>query len=203
MRDLGVTLDSHLRMRQQISNTCRSSCLSLRNIGRIRNYLNKTSTERLVHAFITSKLDYCNSLLTNLPDVELNKLQRIQNTAARIVTLKKRHEHITPILKDLHWLPVHRRIEFKILLMTYKAIHGLAPEYIKELIVKQHRSRNLRSNSQQLLVVPRSTTATYGDRAFSVCAPKLWNDLPTDIKNSDCLLSFKSKLKTHLFKITF
>ena len=96
-------------------------------IGRVRKYINKSSTERLVHAFITSKLDYCNSLLYGLPSTVVQKLQRIQNTAARLFVKAKRTDHTSPILQQLHWLPVSERISFKILLPTYKTLNGYAP----------------------------------------------------------------------------
>ncbi|KAL9980772.1 hypothetical protein ACROYT_G009410 [Oculina patagonica] len=133
-RNLGSVLDRHLTMTSHVNNICRHASLALRNIGRVRKYISQSSTERLVHAFITSKLDYCNSLLYGLPSTELQKLQRIQNTAARLVVKAKRTDHISPILQQLHWLPVSERISFKILLFTYKAMNGYAPSYIVDLL---------------------------------------------------------------------
>ena len=112
-------------------------------------------------------------------------------------------DHITSILKELHWIPAQQRIIFKILLITYKALNDLAPIYISNLLNKYVPIRQLRSSSQYLLNVPSSNLKTYGDRAFSVCAPKLWNDLPYEIKCSFSINSFKSKLKTYLFRKTF
>ena len=105
-RNLGVTFDSHLRLKTHVSNICRSGWAFIYMLGRIRKYLDNDSTERLVHAFITSRLDCCNSLLTGLPDNELQKLQRLQNASARLVTRSRRRDHITPVLQSLHWLPV-------------------------------------------------------------------------------------------------
>ena len=96
------------------------------------------------------------------------------NTAARIITFTCKYDHITPVLVRLHWLPVSYRIRFKVLLLTYKALNDLSPEYISELLNKPKYTRNLRSQSQHLLSVPKSRTVTYDDRAFSVCAPKLY-----------------------------
>ena len=104
---------------------------------------------------------------------------------------------LTPILKDLHWLPVRERINFKLLLLTWKAINGLAPSYISNLLVPYKPVRALRSSDKHLLTVPR-TSSTLGDRAFSVAAPTLWNSLPLDIRCCDSLQSFKTLLKTHL-----
>ena len=139
-------------------------------------YLNKKDI------YLSSRLDNCNSLLFGLFLYQIERLQRIQNTAARVVTLSSIKEHITPILNDLHWLTIHNRIKFKLLLLTYKVLNGFAPTYLSELIQPYKNQRNLRSNNQYLLRVPKSRTTTFGDRAFSVCAPKLWNNLPTDVK---------------------
>ena len=124
-----------LNMKAHVSQICRSSYMHLKNIGSIRNTLTQKATETLVHAFITSRLDYCNSLLHGLPATTINKLQRIQNTAARIVTRTRKREHVTSVLYALHWLPVAQRITFKILTLTYQALPGQGPEYLKELIV--------------------------------------------------------------------
>ena len=164
-------------------------------------------TKRIVksYSFITSKLDYCNSLLYGLPNSDLLKLQRIQNAAARLVTNSHRFCHITPVLRDLHWLPVKLRIQYKILLITFKALHNLAPAYVKELItVKPSTKYSLRSNNSLLLSVPVARTyKTLGDRAFSYSSPHLWNSLPQSIRNISSLQSFKSHLKTYLFKLYF
>jgi hypothetical protein len=199
-RDLGIALDSHLKMNTHINNTCKAASFAIRNIGRIRSYLNQEHCEKLVHAFITSRLDSCNSILFGLPDTEISKLQRIQNTAARLVNRSKKSEHITPILRKLHWLPIKLRINYKILLITYKALNGIAPDYISNLLTPYKPARSLRSSGQNLLFTPNSNTATYGDRAFSISAPKLWNTLPQNIRNADNINSFKSKLKTFLFQ---
>ena len=117
-RDLGITLDSHLTMSNHVNNLCSSASFGLYKIGRIRHLLDQYTTERLVHAFISSKLDSCNSLLFGLPDTEISKLQRVQNSATRLVTRVKGRAHMKPILRQLHWLPVRQRITFKVLLIT-------------------------------------------------------------------------------------
>ena len=190
-RNLGLIFDSHLTMSSHINSICRSASLALRNIGRVRKYLNQANTERLVHVFISSRLDYCNSLLYGLPAKEINKLQRLQNSAARLVTKSKLREHITPVLKKLHWPPVDHRIIFKVLLITFKIICGCAPSYLKDLLEPYIPRRSLRSATQGLLVAPKSSTRTYGDRAFSVAAPKLWNKLPTSLRTATSIRSFK------------
>ena len=162
--------------------------------------MTKSSTSK---KFCRKILDSCNALLYGLPNCMLNKLQSIQNTAARIVTLTKKSEHITPILFKLHWLPVKFRIIFKVLLLVYKGLNGLAPGYISEMLPYRTCSRSLRSDSQKLLNVPKTSLKTYGDRAFSVGAPRLWNDIPYEIRNSNSLTKFKKMLKTYLFKAAF
>ena len=199
VKDLGVFFDKHMNLKSYISSICSSASFALRNTGKIRKHLDRANTERLVHAFVSSRPDNCNSLLFGLPLFQIERLQRIQNTAAMVVTLSSIKQHITPILNDLHWLTIHNRIKLKILLLTYKVLNGFAPTYLSELIQPYKNQRNLRSNNQYLLRVPKSRTTTFGDRAFSVCAPKLWNNLPSAVKSSPSIDIFKKKLKTYLF----
>ena len=114
--------------------TCKSAFYHLHNIRRIKNYLSRENLLTLVHAFVTSRLDYCYSLLYNVPKDQISKLQRVQNAAARLVMDTGKYSHITPSLHDLHWLPIHARIHFKILLLAFKVIHGQAPAYLSSLI---------------------------------------------------------------------
>ena len=195
--------DSALTMEPQISAICRSCGLHIHNIGKIVRYLTPRATELLVHAFITSRLDSCNALLHGLPDDQVRRLQLIQNTAARLVTRTRKHEHITPVLRRLHWLPVRERIDYKILLLAFKGLHGLAPRYLAELLVQNRPHKALRSTSANKLVVPRTFLKTYGDRAFCYAAPKLWNSLPLHLRPCDSLVSVKAGLNTFLFKRAF
>jgi hypothetical protein len=121
----------------------------------------------LIHAHVTSRLDYCNALLYGLPDKLLYKVKKAQNAAARVVTGTYKFEHITPVLNNLHWLPVKFRINFKVLLLTFKAYHGLAPSYLCDLIYKRQPTHSLRDYDEYLLVEPQTKLRTYGDRAFS------------------------------------
>ena len=144
-----------------------------------------------------------NCLLYGLPSIHLNKLQRVQNAAARIITGTKMRDHITPVLIRLHWLPIKQRINYKLLLFTYKALNGLAPQYLADLIQPTSHTRTLRSCSKLLLKVPRTHSVTYGDRSFGVAGPALWNSLPEHIQRADSLDSFKRNIKTHLFREAF
>ena len=157
-----------------ITYTCKTLSFHLYNIRRIRKYLSKDSTRTLVHAFITARIDYCNGdrLLYGLPAAHLNKLQRIQNSAARLVCSLPRFCHITPTLLSLHWLPVCFRTEFKLLILAVKAIHGLAPQYITDLInAKQQFGRMLLRSQSELQLLPPGTITkkTLGDTSFMTC----------------------------------
>lgn len=200
-RNLGVIFDCRLDMKQHLKSVTSSASFAIYKIGQIRKYLDPTTTERLVHAFVSSRLDCCNSLLFGLPNCEIAKLQRIQNSAARLVSRSKYRDHITPVLEELHWLPIEYRIEYKILLLTYKALCGLAPTYIKDLVCLYRPSRSLRSSSKNLLRPPsKGNTMYYSDRAFCSAAPSLWNNLPDHVRLASSVNQFKSSLKTHLFK---
>ena len=177
VRDLGITLDSTLTLRTHISNICRSGSLSLHELTKIRKFFSQKDTERVDHAFISSKLDYCNGLLYGSPSSEIQKLQRLQNAAARLITRTKKSDHITPVLINLHWLPIKHRVVFKLLLYTYKALHGLAPDYLANLSTFYKPVRTLRS-SGPTMSVPRSRTSTYGDRSFACVSPRPWNQVP-------------------------
>ena len=203
VRNLGVIIDKFASMEDYISSICRGAYLQLKNISRLKKYLDTPTLECIVHAFVTSKLDYCNSLLIGLPDTLISRLQCVQNTAARILTGTPKYAHITPVLKELHWLPIEKRVIYKILLMVFKAVRRHAPEYLQNIIVEYVPTRSLRSASQKRLEVPYTPSTLVQDRAFSVVGPQLWNDLPFYIRNEQSILVFKSKLKTHLFRATY
>jgi len=206
VRNLGVLFDANASMSLQVANVCKAASYSLWRVGKIRHLLDRKMTEKLIHAFVTSRLDCCNSILTGIQSYQLRKLQAIQNSAARLVCRIRRSEHITPILKQLHWLPVAVRINFKLLCIVFKCIHWtIAPYYLKELIVVKTTGRsNLRSNSGIILVRPSTKTLkTYGDRAFAVVGPKLWNELPVQLRNKTDFTDFKKGLKTHYFTNCF
>ncbi len=162
-----------------------------------------SNAEILIHAFMTSRLDYCNALLGGCSARLINKLQMVQNAAARVLTRTRKYDHISPVLSTLHWLPTKHRIDFKILLITYKALNGLAPQYLSELLSHYSPSRPLRSQNSGHLIIPRISKSTAGGRSFSYLAPKLWNNLPNTVREADTLCQFKSRLKTHLFNLAY
>jgi len=201
VRDLGVIIDGTMSMEEHVSSVVRSAYAQLSKIARIRGFLTPQATKSLMHAMVTSRIDYCNSLLYGLPRTLLNRLQQVQNACARVVMRIPRRQHITPVLKELHWLPVEKRVQFKMLVHTFRAIHGDAPSYIRDLVTVKQPARQLRSASEiRLTTSSLPKTVTYGDRSFKHAAPSLWNSLPSQLKNVQSLNCFKKALKTHFFK---
>jgi hypothetical protein len=199
VRDLGVLFDKHLTMTDHVNAIVRRASIGLRYISRLRKFLDKSTTEILVHAFVSSHLDSNNTLLLGLPSCLILKLQRVQNAAARIVCRWHHREHMKPILYDLHWLPVQARLEYKVLLTVYKCVTNLAPAYVADMLQTRQYNRTLRSSNSGRLVEPKFKPKTYGSRAFSVMAPRLWNRLPAHVAEASSVSVFKKNLKTFLF----
>lgn len=200
---LGVHWDSSLTFKDQIKEVSNKAARSLHLIRQIRKYLTKESTEQMAVSLILSKLDYANSLYYGLPEKTLKPLQRIQNAAAKCVLKMGKYDSNTIALKTLHWLPVKYRIMFKILTVVFTCMEGKAPAYIQALIRQKETPRSLRSNSRNMLHIPKTNCKTYGDRSLSVAAGTLWNNLPAQIKTCQDLPTFKKHLKTHLFSVAF
>jgi len=186
-----------------VNSVTRKGFAQLKRIRQIRSYLDRRSTESIVHSFVSSNIDYCNALLYGAPKYVIQKLQRLQNAAARVVCGLRKYDHITPALKSLHWLPVAYRINYKIALLTFKSIHNLAPDYLVDLVEVHQPTRSLRSSGKMYLKQPRSRTKTLGPRAFSHSAPTIWNSLPEEIRCASNIDTFKTKLKTHYFTEAF
>ena len=203
-KNIGFTLDPTLQLSHQVNNVCKTCYYHIRNIWRIRKSLNVESTKTLVHAMVMPRLDFMNSLYFGLKNSEIQKLQKVQNAAARLVVLATRRAHITQHLHDLHWLPVRQRIKYKMILTTYKCLHGMGPDYLIDLLELYKNERNgLRSEDTKLLKEPLSRLTSFGDRAFRTAAPCLWNKLPFSIRDLDSTATFKKKLKTYLFNEHF
>jgi exonuclease III len=204
-RNIGAIVDTHLNMRDHVTSVTAACYMHLRNLGCIRKYLTTDATISLVHAFITNKLDNLNAILPNSLESNFDRLQKIQNQAARIVMGIKRSDwqHMMPVLSDLHWLPIRYRTVFKINLLTFKCLHDLAPGYLASMVTWYTPQRELRSSSQALVQEHSVKVGRYGGRAFQVCAPRMWNALPEEIRKCPNIHTFKAKLKTHLFKIAF
>ena len=155
-RTLGVELDSFLTISQQVTSLCRSLNFHLYNISRVRRMLTDEACNHAVRSLVLSRLDYANSLLVNINVSDIDRLQRIQNRAARIVLNARKYDHVSPLLKQLHWLPVSNRIIYKVALIVYKSIHSLTPQHISCLFSPVQQSRySLRSRTDpHLLKIP-------------------------------------------------
>ena len=170
-RNLGIYFDQHEVMHIHVKRVCQASHYHLRKISKIRRYLSHDTAEILIHAYTTSKLDNCNSLLYGVPTYTINKLQTVQNAAGKIVTFTKKADHITLALRKLHWLPVKHRIIFKEVLLVCKGLNSLAPAYISELLHHRTSSRSLRSSSQTL-EHPKDISEAVWRRSFFGCWSK-------------------------------
>ena len=169
----------------------------IREISYYRRFLTPSATKTLIHAYVTSRLDYCNGLLYGLPKELTNRLQSVLNTAARLVTLTRKYDNITPVLKA-----VRSRAKYKVLLQVFKSLNGMAPQYLSDkLSLKENIG--LRSDNKNMLKVPKSRLKSYGDRAFSVAGPSIWNTLLDNLRLCSSLDSFKRLLKTQLFTETY
>uniref|UniRef100_M3XL87 Uncharacterized protein n=1 Tax=Latimeria chalumnae TaxID=7897 RepID=M3XL87_LATCH len=154
-----------------------------------------------MHAFVSSRLDYCNALYAGLPSKAIHCLQLVQKSTARVVNNVSRFDHITPTLQELHWLLIRWRITFKVLVLVYKALKGLGPAYLQDLLAPYAPARLLPSESGNTLVVPRFRSKL-GERSFAFQAAIAWNVIPAKLRFSS-LLVFKSHLKTYLFDFAF
>ncbi len=195
-----IFLQTNLNFSSHVKAVTKSAYYHLKNIARIISFVSSQDLEKLVHVFITSRVDYCTGLLTGLPKKTIRHLQLIQNTAARILTRTRKYEHITPVLRSLHWLPVTFRIDFKVLI--YKSLKDLGPKYIADMLTEYKPNTPLRSVGSSQLEIPRVHTKQ-GESAFSYFTTRSWNQLPEEIRCAKTLATFKSRLKTHLFSCAF
>ena len=203
-KNLGVSISDDMSVDSQVQTICNSAYCELRRIGTIRHLLSVHTAKILVCAFVLSKLDYCNSLLYGCPQHLIYKLQKVQNSAARLVLRVSRYHHVQPLLKSLHWLPIKARIDYKIATLCHSYFNGTAPSYIIDMLSPYTPPRQLRSSSDsRILCVPLARTKSFGERSFSFSAPSVWNSLPREIRHIHSLPSFKTALKTHLFKLHY
>ena len=206
VKNLGFTLDCHLTMNAHVSNIARTCYFELRRLAYIRRFLTSTATATLVSAFVLSRIDYCNSLLFGSTLDVTSHLQRIQNYAARVILRLPMSSRITIHLKSLHWLPVKVRSTYKIACLCYHCHSSTAPSYVTDMLHKKPlHTRNTRSSSytMPLLNRPAHSKATLGDRSFSFASSSVWNSIPNDVKCAPSLSSFKSRLKTYLFRSVY
>jgi len=204
VRVLGVTLSSDLSLEKHVSNVSAACFYRLRQLRRVRRSLDAASAATLVHAFVTSRIDYCNAVLAGTPKVTTDKLQRVMNAAARVVSDTRKFDRgLSQLLhEELHWLDVPQRIEYKLSVMVHRCRYGSAPQYLKECctsVADVAGRQHLRSARRQLMVVPRYRRRTFGRRAFSVTGPTVWNSLSNTLREKSDEDSFKRQLKTFLF----
>ena len=205
VRLLGVTLSSDLSLDKHVSIVSASSFYWLRQLRRSRRSLDKDSLVTLVHAFVSSRVDYCNALLAGAPKVTTDKLQRVVNAAARVVSGTRKFDRgLSQLLHtELHWLDVPERVTYKLATMVYNCVHGQAPQYLTDVCQPSSNvasRRNLRSASRRLLEVPRCRRSTFARRAFAVTGPSVWNSLPDYLREPEVGRDmFRKHLKTFLF----
>ena len=200
VKDLGVYFDKSFTMNNQVNNVIRTMYMELKNISNIRHLIDANTTSRLVVSLVLSKLDYCNSLLIGTSAENKQRLQKLQNNAARLILKKRKREHASPLLRSLHWLPVERRLQYKVATICYKCLHGTAPQYLQDLVKAYAPKRQLRSATDPTaLVVQRMRLKTVGEKSFAYCAPIVWNSLPQGLREAGSIDTFKQRLKTYLF----
>ena len=200
-KNLGVTFDSELGMDLHVNNITRSCFYHLRQLRSIRRSLSTDATKTLVHSLISSRVDYCNSIFYGATNIVVRRLQSVLNAAARLISNKRKFDHITPVLRDqLHC----QRIEFKIAVFVRNAVYGRGPTYLGctcNLVREVDARSYLRSAARGDLTMPRTRTRRFGPRSFRVSGPVVWNSLPEGIRTTKLSLErFKSMLKTHLFR---
>jgi hypothetical protein len=205
-RHLDVVIDAQLTLASHIRAVCKSARYHLWRISEMRRYLDIDSAKCLVHSLVLSRLDYANSLFSDLPEKLLDCLQAVQNAAARLICGGNRRDSARPLLKQLLWLPIRERVTFKLSTIVFRSLCGAAPAYLVQRLKKHIPGRDgLRNCSvaAPMLDIPRSRKARCGDRAFSVAAARTWNSLPESVRASPTLGEFKTKLKTHLCSLVF
>jgi hypothetical protein len=205
VRDLGVLLDSQLSMKPHIAKVTATCFFHLRRLRQIRRRCGQEVTTRLVLAFVTSRIDYCNSVLAGLPQSTLTPLQRVQNSAVRLIFNLLPHDHVTPGLIQLHWLPIQFRITYKLCLLMFLIRNNLSPQYLSDMIQPVRMVRcGLRSAEGNANLYERPLLhSKFGERSFSYAGPAAWFSLPAAIRVEPDLTRFKSRLKTHLFILAF
>ena len=200
LRNLGALMDQTMGMVPQVNNVCRSMYHHLRQISKVRKHLTLDACKTAINSLLVSRLDFNNALLHGVPRTQLHRLQVAQNSAARVITRTRGRDHIGPVLKAFHWLPVSQRIVYKILLLTFKAVYNNnAPDYLQQMVKPYAPQRNLRSTNKGLLRVPKISKKA-GERSFQAAAPRLWNTLNPDLRKPCSLQTFKKNLKTALFE---
>ena len=190
-------------MKQHITSLCRTTFLALRRIASIHLFLSNSSTEKLVATTIRSRLDYCSATFAGVADEQIVHIQKIQNNAVQLILKKSVCDHVTPLLKELHWLPVKYYIQYKHTTLTFRHFDGTLPPYLSSSLCTYQPSCSLRSATEQLLKIPETNLKTFNEHSFGYIAPTVWKLLPADLWASPSLPAFKTNLKMHLFRQAF
>ena len=198
IKNLGFIFDHDMNMSDHITHLSKSLNWQIRNLWRIRRFLDYDACNNAVRALVLSRLDYGCSLLNGITQKNLSRLQNLQNKCARLIFRESKYNHISPLLNRLHWLPVARRIQFRTLVHTFKVLQSSTPTYLSSILHPRQSVYSLRSTAGLTLQIPRAYKQA-GDRAFSIIAPSLWNALPLDIRTTNSITSFKNSLKTHFY----
>ena len=204
VKSLGVIIDDTLSFNAHVDSVCKAAYFHIRALRHIRKCVPQSVALSIASTMVSARIDYCNAVLHGTSKSNINKLQRVQNSLARIVTGARKSDHITPVLASLHWLPVSSRIEYKVALLTFKILTLRQPDYLSELLHLHIPARQLRSGDKVNQLHVCSVKTAFAGRAFSNVAPTVWNSLPCDVTEDLSLLTrFKRKLKTHLFQRTY
>ncbi|XP_041464611.1 uncharacterized protein LOC121415475 [Lytechinus variegatus] len=198
VRNLGITFEPSANLSHHVTLVCRNVKFHLRNLWRVRRFIDKQTCHAAVRALVLSRLDYCNSLFSVLSQKDLDRLQRLQNSAARLVFSAPLRTRTEPLRLELHWLPVRQRIAFKILLLVFKSLNHRSPEYIDNILIRRSQVRTTRSSSS-IWLTQRLSKRRAGETSFPVIAAKLWNHLPAAVKMASSVEQFKKAIKSHLF----
>jgi len=193
-------------MSAHVTAVVKACFVALSQMRSVRRSLTRTTLLTLVHALVVTKVDYCSSVLSGISGQLLQRLQSVFNADARLVFSARKSEHITPLFRELHWLKVPERIQFRLCVLAQRCLIGTAPSYLAETLhstADVGSRRRLRGASKSTLVIPSTRRTTLGDPAFSVTAARAWNALPSSIRSAPSLLQFRRDLKTALFQSTY
>jgi hypothetical protein len=203
VRSLGVTVDNTLSFNEHVDNVCKSCTFHILALRHIRRHISEDAAKTIACSMIGGRLDHCNSVLYHMSVSNIKKLQLVQNSIARIFTGWRLSNHITPVLADLHWLPVQYRIQCKLAVITFKVLTTHEPSYLHNLIQLHAPTRQLRSDRRSLLHVDR-VKSVFAEQAFGHSAAAIWNSLPSHLTTDPSTLStFKRQLKTELYHRAF
>jgi hypothetical protein len=206
VRNLGVLIDNELTLESHVNNVVRSCFHHLRQLRFVRRSLTRPARAALVHSFVLNRVDYCNAVFVGASDKLKTRLQSVLNAAARLVMDGGRYDHITPLLKELHWLKIDERITFKLATIAFNCIkNDSSPEYFNSIFkpLNDTGRANLRSAANNIVAVPRCKTSRLGPRSFSIAGPSAWNSLPANLRQTDSNFTFRKLLKTFLFSKSF